>query len=96
MGVGGGVVRGETLAVGLEDGVEVAAGDGEFAGCPPEGAAGCCSHPATKRVAKATATAKNLIIPVNTDARVRGIFKARYKGAKLMQNARSMTRREAF
>jgi hypothetical protein len=70
-----GVVRGDIVAIG----VELTAGDGELAGWPPVGPAGCWSHPATKRLAKATVTTRDLIMPENTDARARGIFKARYE-----------------
>ena len=73
------MVRGDAVSAGV--GV-VGAGDGELAGCPPEGVAGCCSHPATRRLAKATAT-RRLFIPKSTDARAGGIFKVRCKGAEI-------------
>ncbi len=62
VGVETGVVSGDDVVAGVEAGGVFGAGDGEFAGCPPEGAAGCCSHPARKRLAKAKATTKHLII----------------------------------
>ena len=52
-----GVVSGDAAAAGLDE------GDGELAGSP-EGAAGCFSHPPTKRPVKATTTTKHLFIQV--------------------------------
>jgi hypothetical protein len=75
VGVGVGVVGGEGVVAGVAAGGAVGAGDGELAGCPPDGAAGCCSHPTTRTLAKATATTRRLFMPNNTDARTRRIFK---------------------
>ena len=88
-GLAAGVAAGTGVAVGSGVPVEVAAGVadalgagvGELEGCPLDGVAGCCSHPARRRLEKARATTKHLIMPTCTDARGRGIFKARCKGA---------------
>lgn len=56
-GVAVGVVSGDAVVAGLDE------GDGELAGSP-EGAAGCLSHPPTKKPVKATTTAKHLFIQV--------------------------------
>jgi hypothetical protein len=86
--VGTGVVAGVVSGVAVDTGVAmVAAGVagavlgaevGELEGCPPDGVAGCCSHPARRKLEEAMATTKHLIMPSRTDARGRGIFKPRY------------------
>ena len=58
-------------------GAVLGAGVGELEGCPPDGVAGCCSHPARRKL-ETRATTKHLIMPTYTDARGRGIFKPRY------------------
>jgi hypothetical protein len=56
------------------------AGVEELEGCPLAGAAGCCSQLARRRLKKARATTKHLIMPRDIDARGWGIFKPRLKG----------------
>jgi hypothetical protein len=63
--------------VGVVPAAVLGAGVGELEGCPPDGVGGCCSHPASRKLKKARATTKHLIMPACTDARGRGIFKAR-------------------
>jgi hypothetical protein len=75
-GLTAGVVSGVTVAAGVA-GVVLDPGLAELEGCPPDGAAGCCSHPARRRLEKARATTKLLIMPRYTDARGGGIFKPR-------------------
>jgi hypothetical protein len=60
-GVEAGVVMGDTVGAALEAGVALGVEEGELEGCPPEGAGGCCSHPATSRMAKAKITTKILV-----------------------------------
>jgi hypothetical protein len=82
-GVGVGVARGDAFSAGVDVDVAAGVGDGELAGCPPGGVAGCCSHPATRRLARATATTRQLFIPKITDARASRIFKVRCKGLEI-------------
>jgi hypothetical protein len=87
IGVGDAVLSGVAWGPGVADDAGVAgavlgAGVGELEGWPPAGAVGCCSQPARRRLVKARATTKHLIMPRDTDARGRGIFKPRCKGAK--------------
>ena len=77
---GVGVARGDSVAAEVAAGVAVGEEDGEFEGCPPEGAAGCCSHPKRRMPARTEATTRLLFIPINTDARAGRIFKAGCNG----------------
>lgn len=85
--VGVGVVKGDAADAGVDCGVAVCSGDGELAGCPPEGAAGCCSHPTTRRLVTATATTKLLFINIPTHE-LQGYSRLDEKGSALMHYAR--------
>ena len=77
-GVAVGVVRGTGVLAGDGKGVPVDEGVGEFADCSPNGSADLCPQAMTRKLARASGTIKRIFMPLNTDARVGMLFKARY------------------
>jgi hypothetical protein len=80
-GVAVGVVSGDAVVAGLDE------GDGELAGSP-EGAAGCLSHPPTKKPVKATTTAKHLFIQLIPTHEEEGYSRLDVNGASFRHCAR--------
>jgi len=62
------VAAGAGAFAGDDKGVAFDGGVGELADCPPAGSADFCSHPMTRKLAKAVGTIKRVFMPIDTDA----------------------------